>query len=48
LRTRSEVIGLAIRELQKLELEQCYREANAEIDEAFEVTDGDGLENEAW
>jgi len=43
LRTRSEVIGQAIKELQKLELEACYRDANAEIDDGFGVTDGDGL-----
>ncbi len=29
-------------------LEDAYREASAEIDEAWEATVGDGLENEAW
>lgn len=30
------------------DLEQAYREASAEADPAWEVTAGDGLDNEAW
>jgi hypothetical protein len=32
----------------QLELEQAYRDASAEIDEAWDVTVGDGLNDEAW
>jgi antitoxin ParD1/3/4 len=48
-RNRSEVVNKAILLLQKKQLEECYREANKEIDENFEITNSDGLdENETW
>ena len=48
-KTRSEVIREALYLLQQTHLEAHYREANKEIDEAFEVTIADGIdENEAW
>jgi antitoxin ParD1/3/4 len=48
-KTRSEVIKAALHLLQQVELESCYREANQEIDDDFEVTSLDGLdENETW
>lgn len=48
-KSRSEVIARALRVLQKLQLETCYREANQEIDESFDATVSDGLdEDETW
>jgi antitoxin ParD1/3/4 len=48
-KTRSEVISEALHLLQQTQLEACYREANQEIDNAFEITTSDGLEeNKAW
>ncbi len=48
LKTRSEVIKKAIYLLQQKQLESYYRQANKEIDSAFDVTDADGIENETW
>lgn len=49
LKNRSEVIRDALRLLQQVQLEACYREANKEIDDDFEVTTIEGLdEDEAW
>jgi len=48
-KSRSEVIKKALYLLQQLELEACYREANDEIDSAFDTTVSDGLgDNETW
>ncbi len=48
-KTRSEVIKEALYLLQQAQLEACYRSANQEIDDAFEITNSDGLEeNETW
>lgn len=47
-KSRSEVIKKALSLLQQGELEACYREANSEIDEAWEVTVADGLDDAAW
>jgi antitoxin ParD1/3/4 len=48
-KTRSEVIKEALDLLQQRYLEGCYREANQEIDGAFEATSADGIdEDEAW
>jgi len=48
-KTRSEVISEALRLLQQSQLEACYMEANAEIDNDFDATVSDGLdENESW
>ncbi|MFT4060426.1 MAG: hypothetical protein QM652_12865 [Legionella sp.] len=49
LKSRSEVIKEALYLLQQKQLEVYYREANQEIDLAFENTSLDGLEeNETW
>ena len=49
LKSRSEVIKEALYLLQQKQLEAYYREANQEIDLAYEKTSLDGLEeNEAW
>jgi antitoxin ParD1/3/4 len=49
LKSRSEVIKEALYLLQQKHLEAYYREANQEIDLAFENTSLDGLEeNETW
>lgn len=42
-----EVIVLR-KEAKPLDLERAYREANAEIDPAWEATVGDGLDDETW
>lgn len=48
-KTRSEVIREALYLLQQTQLETCYREASKEVDNIFEITNSDGLEeNEAW
>jgi antitoxin ParD1/3/4 len=47
-KTRSEVIQEALYLLQQKQLESYYRQANNEIDPAFEITDADGLDDEAW
>lgn len=48
-KTRSDVIKDAIYLLQQHQLETCYRQANQEIDDAFESTNLDGIEeNETW
>lgn len=48
-KTRSEVIREALYLLQQTKLEACYREANQEVDNSFEVTSSDGLdEDETW
>ena len=48
-KTRSEVIREALYLLQQTHLEVHYREANREINGAFEVTTADGIdENETW
>lgn len=47
--SRSEVITQALYMLQQAHLGECYRQANQEIDNAFEGTAGDGLEeDETW
>ncbi|KTD01174.1 hypothetical protein OQJ19_12005 [Fluoribacter gormanii] len=49
LKSRSEVIKEALYLLQQKQLEAYYKEANQEVDLAFENTSLDGLEeNEAW
>lgn len=48
-RTRSEVIVQALRLLQRSQLEACYHEANSELDNDFDSTIGDGIDDhEAW
>jgi Arc/MetJ-type ribon-helix-helix transcriptional regulator len=48
LHSRSEVIKIALKLLQRVELEQHYKEASKEVDEAFDITISDGLDDEAW
>lgn len=48
-KTRSEVIREALCLLQQVQLEASYEAANQEIDNGFEITTSDGLEeNETW
>lgn len=48
-KTRSEVIREALYLLQQAQLEACYHEASQEVDNAFEITISDGLEeDETW
>lgn len=48
-KTRSEVIKEAIYLLQQTQLEAHYREANCEIEPAFDITAADGIDdNEIW
>ena len=37
---------MALYLLQQSQLENCYREANKEIDDAFDITNSDGLDDE--
>jgi Arc/MetJ-type ribon-helix-helix transcriptional regulator len=46
--SRSQVIYEALSLLHSRELGQAYREASLEVDEAWEVTLGDGLSDETW
>lgn len=46
--SRSEVIKKAIALLQQSTLEACYQEANKEIDDAWDSTAADGVDDEAW
>ena len=48
LQSRSIVIEEAIELLRQRDLEQAYREANSEIDPAWELTTADGLSDETW
>ncbi len=48
-KSRSEVISVALNLLQEKELFEAYRrEADSEVDEAWDVTIGDGLSHETW
>lgn len=48
-KSRSDVIQKALRLLQQMQLTHYYREANSEIDDAFEITLNDGIDdNETW
>lgn len=49
IKSRSEVIKKALILLQQYQLEACYREANSEIDDAFDIATHDGIDpNETW
>lgn len=48
LKSRSQVFEEAIKLLRSQELETSYREANAELDEAWETALSDGLSDETW
>jgi antitoxin ParD1/3/4 len=48
-KSRSDVIKEALYLLQQQQLEACYKEANQEIDKAYENASMDGIEDdEAW
>lgn len=47
-KTKSEVFQEAIRLLRQKALDEEYLAASKEVDSAFDVTDKDGLEDEAW
>jgi len=44
----SKVFQDAIYLLQQAHLESCYKEANEELDDSFDITLADGIDNEAW
>ncbi|HEY9701934.1 MAG TPA: CopG family transcriptional regulator [Allocoleopsis sp.] len=46
--SHSQVIAEALSLLQNRELEKAYQEASQEIDEVWDVTIGDGLNDETW
>lgn len=48
LKSRSEVVSEALRLLQQLQLEACYKAADEELNDDFDSTVGDGLDDEAW
>ena len=47
-KSRSQVIEEALQLLREKELERAYREASQEVDPDWEVTVGDGLDDETW
>jgi metal-responsive CopG/Arc/MetJ family transcriptional regulator len=47
-KTRSQVIDMALKQMRERELEAAYREASAEADAVWEVTAADGLSDETW
>ena len=48
IKSRSQVIDVALRLLRERELDAAYREASAGIDPAWDATVADGLDDEAW
>ena len=42
------MIEKALKQMQEQELEQAYKEANQEIDAAWDLTVADGLADETW
>lgn len=48
LNSRSEVMVEALKTLQQKYLEECYKEADNDSDKAWENTNMDGLDDEAW
>lgn len=47
-KSRSEVISAALKLLQLKQLEVFYSEANNELNDDFDITTGDGLDDETW
>lgn len=47
-KSRSQVVEEALELLRNQELEEAYRQASAEIDNAWDVTLADGLADETW
>lgn len=48
IKSRSQVVELALRKLREQDLEAAYREAAAEQDPAWNKASADGLQDEAW
>jgi Arc/MetJ-type ribon-helix-helix transcriptional regulator len=48
IKSRSQVVELALRKLRELELETAYREAAREFDPEWDKAAADGLNDEAW
>lgn len=48
IRSRSQVVELALRKLREQNLEAAYREASGENDPAWNEANSDGLGDEAW
>jgi metal-responsive CopG/Arc/MetJ family transcriptional regulator len=47
-KTRSQVVDMALKQMRERELESAYQEAAAEADTVWEVTAADGLSDETW
>lgn len=47
-KTRSQVIDMALKQMRERELEAAYRDASAEVDPAWDITVADGLSDETW
>lgn len=47
-KSRSDVFSAALILLQQKQLEEYYREANQELNDDFDVTLEDGLDDETW
>lgn len=47
-KSRSDVISKALQLLKQKQLEAYYREANEELNDDFDITLADGLEDETW
>ena len=47
-KSRSDVINTALQLLQEQQLIACYHEANNELNNDFDTTTSDGLEDETW
>jgi len=48
IKSRSQVIELALRSLRERELEVAYREASSDADPAWDNANTDGLQDETW
>lgn len=48
IKSRSQVVELALRKLREQELEAAYREASRELDPEWEKVVADGLNDETW
>lgn len=48
IRSRSQVVELALRKLREQNLEAAYRAVSAEADPAWDAANSDGLSDETW
>ena len=48
LKSRSQVFEEAVKLLRSRELEAAYREADSEVDKAWDAASSDGLPDETW